>query len=112
MDRILSSYLIFASRKKHENDNLMPIYEYLCNKCGETFNLTLGMNEPALLRCLRCERACCQPVKRISLCFGKIKGKNANHLNQSLDSLAPLLQESPTQTSDSFGVAEHICSKH
>ena len=32
----------------------MPIYEFECKKCGETFEILVGFNEPLKQRCLKC----------------------------------------------------------
>ena len=32
----------------------MPIYEYRCNKCGKTFEVMHGFNDPGPTKCERC----------------------------------------------------------
>ena len=53
----------------------MPIYTYVCNKCGEKFDLLIGVTSEKVE--LKCKKCASKNIKRIFSTFsiGSSKGK-------------------------------------
>ncbi len=46
---------ILAAEQKISKENVMPIYEYLCDNCGGRFEMSQSMNDAPVSVCPQCE---------------------------------------------------------
>jgi len=79
----------------------MPIYEYFCQTCGHSFEVSHKMADPSPAKGPDCGKDTCHLVRKIPRVFSQVKSKNP-FVNETLplpDSFS--MPESPT--------SEHHC---
>lgn len=78
----------------------MPLYEYKCKSCEQSFQVQARMSDPEPQRAPDCQRADCSVQKSLSRVFGVVAGAHQ----------APA--ERPAPARPQLSAAEHICSKY
>lgn len=81
----------------------MPIYEYVCKKCGE-FEVTQRITEPALRKCPTCKSKVERILSRSSFVL-KGSGWYATDYGRKSDSSAPAKESAPDTSSSKNGSA-------
>jgi putative FmdB family regulatory protein len=81
----------------------MPVYEYTCDACGQSFEHIAAMADAALETKPGCETGGCQLRKLISRCSGVIAGRNIVSALREASAAA-----SPTESKKA--VQPHSCS--
>jgi putative FmdB family regulatory protein len=87
-----------------KQDENMPIYEYACKSCRETFEFVQKMSDCALTKHPSCQGGSCELEKIPSRFFGQIKGGERPQTTQEPQNLPA--------TKEPIEKSSHVCAKY